>query len=529
MLFLYYLFGGKEEVDIIKSKIFYQLFKPIRNKLKYYSKEKIFTECMKQLINTWNKSSIEISKDKQPLSWFTLLIMKWGLVYGEESLFAKKQFGTNEFKLLYNKLSELPIPDKLSDPKDELSIWKVYRAFCSGQNQYMESDFFKVVYGLSIIEIILKDIKIDYDTNNKMLEILNLCLEDFITYQLLILASSSILIENEKSFFSVDYFNKLFNKYPKNEIQLFLNFISLDFSELVLFFKTHHKLVNNPGFEFTLPSPLNKKPLFRNNGEYHFYHLSILQQHIEFGVYDILKENDHENFSSSFGHGFEEYVTYPLLSISANFKREGDLKRLLGKKNNVIDFLVSESEGTLFIEVKSAEMHPSTLHDPQLCNLERTLQNSLVPGYKQIFKVASKLRSALYDCLFSSDNFYGIIITYKDLMLGSPNSIWDEFMETIMKEKLSDSIMSNLPINPSHIFCLSIYEFDILCEFAKKKKLGLTSCLQIVINNINKPESANNTFLSHFDIEGLNFGNHVQTKFDDIMKRIEEASKDLED
>ena len=63
----------------------------------------------------------------------------------------------------------------------------------------------------------------------------------------------------------------------------------------------------------------------------------------------------------------------------------------------------------------------------------------------------------------------------------------------------------------------------------KKKKLGLTSCLQIVINNINKPESANNTFLSHFDIEELNFGKHVQTKFDDIIKRIKVAFNDLED
>ena len=194
-----------------------------------------------------------------------------------------------------------------------------------------------------------------------------------------------------------------------------------------------------------------------------------MQQNIEFGVYDILKENDREKFSSSFGHGFEEYVTYPLLSISANFKRENYIKRVLGKDNKVIDFLVSESGGTLFIEVKSAEMHPSTLHDPKLCNLERTLQNSLVSGYKQILTVASKLRSGQYDLLFSSDNFYGIIITYKDLMLGSPNIIWDDFMETIMKEKLSDNIMSNLPINPSHIFCLSIYEFDIICEFAKKK------------------------------------------------------------
>jgi hypothetical protein len=58
--------------------------------------------------------------------------------------------------------------------------------------------------------------------------------------------------------------------------------------------------------------------------------------------------------------------------------------------------------------------------NPEPDYLKRTLQNSLISGYQQIFSTAHYLKERSSEFVQEKELF-GVIITYKNLMLGHPD------------------------------------------------------------------------------------------------------------
>lgn len=494
-------------------------WKPIRNKLSEYWNENLFSEALKQLHRSWGKSILEITQERIQNPWHVLSIIKWGLTYSSPTKSGKKLFGQNEFAAIYNKMLDLPAQLHLMEGRDDIALWRFIRASFSTQFYFQNNTGY---YGLAVLDLILKNITIDYPVDEKLTEYTGLNLEEFITFQLF--TEGFIAAQNRPMNYTVDYFKGVFAKYPREKAIAFFKAISLDFQGLVGFLSAHHRKVNNPEFEYSLLSPLHQFPFLSYNGKFIPFHPVLLQHHIEYGIYDLLKTRDGRNFSQMFGAGFEEYASLPIKSLGIPFFREGDLKRLL-REDSVVDFGIPQGNDLLLIEVKSAEMHSLTLQDPRIDYLRRTLENSVFKGYRQIFNTARKATTTPASSLLSEGEVYGIIITFKQLFLGTPDSIWKEFMKQLLEESLSREVVENPPLNPLNIFCLSISEFDFLCAYSKESGKSLVDCLKSARANNESPITASFMFTSHFRNHNImiNSYSHITGKFSEIMDRVREG------
>lgn len=498
---------------------FFAEFKPIRNKLKSFRKDQIMIVCFQNLAKTYNLNIIEIYKLKLPLPWHTMLIFKWGVVYGA-NIIDGKPFSQNDFSNLYNKIKELLTNAKLFNNNDPLNAWRMIRANFAGQYPYQSNNGF---YGLAVTEIILKDIGINYDVDTVLRNLVGVSLEEFINFQCIITAV--YISNNSYSKYSLDYFRNFSNKHDLKQLEQFLYFISLDFKGVESFLIDHHTSLDNPEFEFNLLSPLSKKPLYRFGNSFVAYNKTLLNSFCEYGLYDLLKSNNSANFSSAFGIGFETYLTYSLNNLTINYFREYQIRKEFNVGSSV-DFLLKEENNVLLIEAKSSEMSELTPLNPEKKYLEQTFQNSLIKGYKQVFLTVNELRKQ-NPVSFRNANFWGLIVTYKDFMFGAPEAIWLEFMQEKMREILPNEIFSNLPIDPLKIFVVSIYEFDTLCFYSKEKEVDLFDCLTIPFLNNEKRETKKFSFSLHFPIDEIKVKDFKQTrnKLDTIMGRVEKYLK----
>lgn len=501
------------------SSAYYSAFKEIRNRLRYFRKDQIAIVCFENLVATWDMTSLDVVQNKLPMPWHTLLILKWGMVYGANKV-EGKQFDQNKFLNLYNLVSELPANFGWLNNNDSLSVWKLIRANISGQLAYQTNIGF---YGLAVTEIILNDIGINYDINSLLKEIIGVNIEEFTSFQSLITA---VFVAREKyPRYTIDNFNNFRNEQNLGKLNQFLNYFSMSFNQLETFMSDQHKSIDNPEFEYNLLSPLIKKPLYRFDNNYVAYHKTILNHFCEYGLYDLIKSHDSSRFSGEFGHGFETYLTYSLNSLKINYQRESEIRKVFNVKNSV-DFLYKSNNDVLLIEAKSSEMSELTPHNPEKRFLEQTFQNSLVKGYKQIILTVNELKKQNPNS-FNKCNFWALIVTFKDFMFGAPEAIWLEFMEEKMKELLPTEIYNKLPIDPLKIFVVSVYEFDSLCLFTKRRDSDLIASLKIPYENNKERETKKFSFTLHYPQHEitLNDFDHIKTKLDIITKRMKKYIK----
>ncbi len=506
----------KEKAHLVN---YFSCFKRLRNRLKQYSRFEIFDACMENIVNLWGIELIDIVKENKPTPMNLFLLMKWGTCFGEHPSNSKKSFKLNDFKEIYAAIVDLPANLKFLNKEDPYGLSKFMRANAPNQLHYQTDTG---LHGLAVLETIINTIGIPYDYDRTMLKACGMTVKEFIDLQLSILQ----IIANETNYksYRIDFYKYLFGTYTKEKIQQFLDNMSCDHSTLVDFMVEDHKHVGNPEFEQALFTPLYRKPLFRRGGQYYPYHKTLLTANIEFGVYDILKEHDAGPFCSAFGEGFENYISNAIGLINESFLREADIRKITHKDRSC-DFLIPGTAGSVFVEAKSAEMHFLTRQSSEPDYLRRTLQNSLISGYLQILTTAFYLKEIEHDTV-ASQNLFGIIVTYKNLMLGYPDEIWEEFMYDFMKSELPQDIQDNLPVLPEKIFVLSSLEFDYLALYCHKNGKTFADCLEIVQSNNANPSGRKVFVYDNFG-ESLNVLQipTLTSSFKSIQGRIMKALK----
>jgi len=495
---------------------YYDDYKKIRNKLKNYSKIHIFNICIAKLKQTWNLPVIELINNKFPLPMHVLLLLKWGIIYGEYPSNTKKTFGEIEFVDIYNQIKELSTLNKLLNENNPLAFHQFSRAILSHQLNYQYKNG---LHGIALLEIIFCKIGLNYDFDKMFNNLCGLSVKEYITFQMVILEPMSLL--NEYRRYNIDYFSNLYPKYGKDKIKCFFDLVSLDFNLLEKYLLADHNRIHNPEFESGLLSPLYHKPLYCEGPFYFPYHSALIQANIEYGVYDILKEADATNFCSPFGRAFEEYLSLSMKSFGVNHWREDEIRRNYHCSSSC-DFIVQDSDSIIFIEAKSAEMYYLTRQDPQTEYFEKTLRNSVTSGYEQIFALAEHIRIR-NNQIVEGKKLFGIIVTFKELMLGHPEDIWIEFMEEILKKNLKQELFINLPIPFNNIFVVSALDFDYLLAYSAKYQTSISSCLQIAIAN-NKSDKRiflRDNFEGNFI--GIDDIPLIKEAHDNIYNRIKDA------
>jgi hypothetical protein len=471
---------------------YFTCFKKLRNKFKKYSRNEVFDACMENIVKLWGLNLIDITKENKPTPINLFLFMKWGACYAEHPRYSIKPFALKDFQELYAAIVDLPANVGMLKSGDPFSLSKFIRA-CAPHQLYYQTE--TGLYGLAVLETIINGIGIPYDADSTMIKAIGLPFKEFIDLQLSIL--KMMTIETKYPSYKIDFFKNLYKTYTKEHIQIFLNFMANDYSTFSEFMMEDHKVVVNPEFEQALFTPLYRKPLFNRFGTYFPYHKSLLDANIEYGVYDILRKEDASSFCWAFGEGFENYVCKGIALAGMPFLRESDIRKLTHKDRSC-DFLIPDEKASVLVEAKSAEMHYLTRLDPQPDYLRKTLQNSLISGYRQIFVTSQYLKDLKSDHVQGKELF-GVIITYKNLMLGHPDEIWEEFMKGFMETNLPTTIFNSLPVSPNKIFVVSSLEFDYLLYYCREKSISLSDSLRIIEQNNSEPKNRKLFVHDNFD------------------------------
>lgn len=143
-------------------------------------------------------------------------------------------------------------------------------------------------------------------------------------------------------------------------------------------------------------------------------------------------------------------------------------------------------------------MYYLTRHNPKQDYLKKTLQNSVITGYQQIFETALFLKKSEHP-YGKTKEIFAIIITFKDLLLGNSSEIWQEFMNDVMADKLEKTLYNNLPLPPEKIFVISSYSFNHMLSYSIRKGIALSGCLRKVVTRNMNPETQRYLFHDYFN------------------------------
>lgn len=256
------------------------------------------------------------------------------------------------------------------------------------------------------------------------------------------------------------YFDWFEEKWGYHELRKFLDLLTLtgraDFERL--------QKLNNEILQLYETNFFTLKPfiLFRN--QYKIPYKKIFIQTIKHYIYNYLKENS-TFFSEEFGKRLEKYVELGLIENKIHFQKETELKTKYNLKR-VTDFLV---ENNILIEVKAIELHPRSgvLRTKDI--LTNDLDSTIIKAYTQLLETALKVNP--------NQEYYGIIITYKEMYLGFGADAWDEFLkEPIEAFCLQNTIdISILP--PQNLCFINIEDWDYMMQAIKDGKATLMEIL----------------------------------------------------
>lgn len=261
--------------------------------------------------------------------------------------------------------------------------------------------------------------------------------------------------------FTKDYFKQCAHSFTNNELDKYFELLSLSFDEAKNYAAEDlRKKKDKLEFQIFEQTPFTFYPFLRDGNDFILYSPALMHYVIRYYVYDYLKLHYGGNFLNDFGKViFENYLKLGLNFSKIDYKNEEDLKSLLPKNSKVVDFYIESGNSLVLIDAKATEMQNFTRAIQGNDYISKVLQENVIKGIKQCYEVANKLKNGR--------KVYSIIVTYKDLYLGSVGSIWDEFLEDNLKNFFEEQKIDKNLINHDNIYVISIEDFDLLMKAVK--------------------------------------------------------------
>ncbi len=302
----------------------------------------------------------------------------------------------------------------------------------------------------------------------------------------------------------VETFSKLFVEIERIKIEKFLEYFSLELDKIDYFFEDFPiRNISNDMFDH---SPFVFKPFIKLGDYYFLWDINLIQELVEFGIYDVLKLECKGGFTRDFGlNAFENYITSRLLNYRISFLDENDLKKKGYEKQ--VDFLLTGLDYSLSIEAKGIEASTSVKVFPTDEVLMNQYKGNIVKSIIQGNYVAKKSEK---------ERKYLITVTYKELYLGDSENAWDEFIgETLSKKYSFDDIV----IPKSNVFFVSIEDFDKLLILANGKVEEIVNILDKVIALKKDPASRKWIFAQY--LEAIFQGERIVYKDNFLREKYE--------
>jgi hypothetical protein len=431
----------------------YDQFKRIRNQIRKLDTLSLVSAATTKL------HEIEISpieKWEGFLPWRLLLIIKWGFEYGGEN-YPLRNVDENILAKLMNLLDEFEGTE--TNPflghQSIVGLQKFLRtlAFQQFWLQYKLGTW--VIARQKVLFCDLPSehpIHITFEQSMNGLRMIDFLELGWLLWSWVVRESKNIEFQPEILFQNIAY--------PTEDILSFCNAISLSPDEVKKFLHKRKQAIENPYFQLSETSPFIRYPVLRLGSKYLVYSQQLLKETLSNILYDVMKTEGGSELTEKFGFILEKYTERGIASISPDYLSEKELSRAFPDEK-VVDFLMPFSDLTLFIEVKAIDMKPIVKVYPEDKSLRRELKDSIIKGTIQGFSLAKSIShdSDSFD-IQSRSNIFLMIVTYRNLYLGSGEVIWDEFLKDSVNPTLIAKNISIDLIPPEQIIILSVDEFD---------------------------------------------------------------------
>jgi len=466
-------------------------FLEIKDRFSLYTRSSIVYRALDFL------HQIEIKRDFRYPVWILFSIIKWANLYAIDNPM-KNAISDIEFNQLLNLIKDLQYQHLGINFKNTDNVNRSFKIIAY-QQFALQENFSDIVLCRQVLLFLRDPCNDKIKTEFKRLS--GITIESFLecAYFTQLYINIDILDKPGLYFTGVlgeDYFNFFYKKWGVNKANQFLKLLSAKNSRD---FENLHKMTGEvyqlyeTGFFIT-------KPLIRFKGQFHIIHRKIFIQTIKHFIYQFLKIHS-DNFPSEFGYRLEAYVEFGIKEIGYSYTQEKDLKSKF-PKSKICDFLIEEK---VLIEVKATELSPRSgvFRSPKI--MQSDLRTTIVKAYAQLIEIANRIDS--------NSSFYGIIITYKEMLLGFGKDTWHEFLKDPITKFCEDNNHNILAMPPENLFFISIEDWDRTVQIIKDRKASLIEVLknayqQNIDPDITKRIMLFQQALRKYELKGYNLTYH---------------------
>lgn len=362
-------------------------YKPIRNKLKYFTFDSLTIEILNLLRELENNRKLHVP------FWHLLLLLKWNLIFSKKNYKSKIARREDLIKLL-KQVENLQASHNVFDPKyKNFKIHKAMTILAHQQFLYQNNAWWDTFVRQLII---FDELKSKYCIKASFKKLTNLELEIFIKISFIVYLTSFVANEDNSSKIKFPYQGYLTKEvsdlivelYGINNFNSFINLLSISKDNISDFIKNDNRNIKNFNLHPFEASIFTRKPFLFYSDRLIIPHKDVLKHNFNHFLYEFMKNND-DNFTTEFGVRLEKYVKLGLDEININYKTENQIKNEFKDLKNLVDYVVNDN---ILIEIKAIELKPYPSINPNDEILANEFRKNIVKGYaKQMIGVAKHL------------------------------------------------------------------------------------------------------------------------------------------
>jgi hypothetical protein len=468
----------------------YELIQPVLAEISKYPALDLIHLCINEI---WRTERYRPKYPRESMPWVLLWLIKLTLIYGDQSetdqlAKARDSVGGPSLPQVCNKLLAVwnhCDADRVEERIDAKDWFFYFRKKAFGQFPFMFSFSISSLARQSLMFAGLdQHDRLSFDFSNAV----GITVEHFIELQFPLLRPFYGQTAQWERPISIteDLFTSWAPGYPPGTIPLFLKTLSKDFHGIRAFFESQRR-THAPElcYEYTEMSPLKRFPLLRVGNEYHCYSPVLLYRCVEDFIYDVLREKAPQAFGHHFGTRiFEPYVDRAISYSGLPKITEAQIMEQVAGSGKVVDFIVVDNDINIFIDAKGVEATyiGEVSEDP--AHIVQRARTSAIYGIEQAYNLVSRVDGVqqIADVpLGQSNERYLLIVTYKDLVLGSGKM----FYEYIAKQEIDEIIQRTggdqlIPLE--HIYFVSIEDFDLFMHSIHTCQTGMVEFLRRVVD-----------------------------------------------
>ncbi|MFG3914029.1 hypothetical protein ACGIYS_20780 [Cronobacter dublinensis] len=285
------------------------------------------------------------------------------------------------------------------------------------------------------------------------------------------------------------YIINLIPYFNANTLKNYFNLVSVKWSDLRAFM-VQFRDDQQKDIEYFLDTPMLTKPFIQTDDGLVVLSKHILRASLSALVPSLLKKELASSYKDKFGKAMESYIKTLLNEVFQKVITEREIKELYRKNNiaektKVVDFIVEEIDGNVYIDSKAIEPDKTVKYSNSSVVIKQRLGNSFIKGVLQGLDCSRTINHIKGNKKSEKDSL--VIITHMDHYISTGKTIEDMLDKSFFK--MIEEKYGELSIDKERIYYMTIDEFEFMLEVCRLKKMTITS----IIDACSKDDSSSST------------------------------------